>query len=71
MASGTLTINGTTYTDPSGCYNVDGDSVQITYDTDAVITVYSERDGKGDSVTRISGGHGTINASPAGSIVVG
>ncbi|MEV7197991.1 hypothetical protein AB0N81_40290 [Streptomyces sp. NPDC093510] len=70
MASGTLTINGTTHTNPSGCYNVDSNSAEITYDIDSEITVYSERDGKGNSVSRVSGGQGTINTSPAGSVVV-
>ncbi|MBM7168107.1 hypothetical protein JQK87_06715 [Streptomyces sp. G44] len=71
MATGTLTINGTTYNNPNGCYNIDGGSAEITYDTDATITVYSSRDGQGDSVSRVSGGgRGTINQSPAGSVVV-
>lgn len=40
-ATGTLTINGVVYTDPSGCLIIsDGPPVNITNDTDQPVTVY-------------------------------
>jgi hypothetical protein len=71
MASGTVTINGQTHTDPNGCYNIDGGQAEITYDIDAPIAVYSEANGKGDTVSSVGGGNGTITIAPAGSVVIG
>lgn len=71
MATGTVTINGQTHTDPHGCYNIDGGQAEITYDIDAPLTVYSEPDGKGNTVSHVGGGNGTTTIAPAGSVVIG
>jgi hypothetical protein len=70
MATGTLTLNGQTHTDPQGCYNTDGDSADITYDLRGTVTVYSESDGQGNVVASFGGGQGSTSISPAGSVVV-
>lgn len=70
MATGTLTLNGQTYTNPQGCYNVDGGSADITYNLQGKVTVYSEADGHGNVVASFGGGQGNTSISPAGSVCV-
>ncbi|MEU8696927.1 hypothetical protein AB0C61_04450 [Streptomyces sp. NPDC048680] len=49
-ASGTLVINGTQYTDPSGCYPSGTQPLRVTNHTDAVAYVYTSPDCTGTPV---------------------
>ncbi|WP_037911628.1 hypothetical protein [Actinacidiphila yeochonensis] len=40
-AQGTLVVNGTTYQDPSGCYNAQVWPLSVTNNTDQLVTVYA------------------------------
>lgn len=44
-ASGEVTVNGTTYTNPDGCYRVGGGSKYVVNDTDETASVYEAQVG--------------------------
>ncbi|MEV7598124.1 hypothetical protein AB0O91_12180 [Kitasatospora sp. NPDC089797] len=59
-ATGDLAVNGTTYTDPSGCYALDeGDSI-VDNLTDRAVEVHSGADCTGEVLDVIRGGDDSL-----------
>ncbi|MFJ9775141.1 hypothetical protein ACIRVF_28485 [Kitasatospora sp. NPDC101157] len=55
-ATGDLAVNGTTHTDPSGCYALDGTASIVDNLTDEVAEIHSGADCTGDVLEVIQAG---------------
>ncbi|WP_406054383.1 hypothetical protein OG462_03700 [Streptomyces sp. NBC_01077] len=68
-AEGVLTVNGTAYEDPSGCYPIDWFPTSVTNNTDAIAEVHSGPDCTGQVEWLVYPGE-TYNTETAQSVFI-